>query len=181
MITYLTGDATEPVGEGPKLIVHVCNDRGGWGRGFVTALSKKWREPEAAYRKWHADGVYSTNHSPRRHLFQLGEVQFVPVQSELRVVNMIAQTGYGAQNTARHRTSVPDATPPIRYEALSACLTRVRETLDQELLIHASIHMPRIGCNLAGGSWAQVEPFITKCLENYPVFVYDLPGSTFNP
>ncbi len=36
-ITYLTGDATQPQSAGPKLIVHVCNDIGGWGRGFVVA------------------------------------------------------------------------------------------------------------------------------------------------
>lgn len=28
VITYTTGDATQPVGPGPKILVHVCNDRG---------------------------------------------------------------------------------------------------------------------------------------------------------
>lgn len=30
-ITYVRGDATSPHGKGVKLIVHVCNDLGGWG------------------------------------------------------------------------------------------------------------------------------------------------------
>ena len=51
-IKYITGDATQPVGEGNKIIVHVCNDVGGWGRGFVMALSKRWKEPEMKYREW---------------------------------------------------------------------------------------------------------------------------------
>lgn len=34
-ITYLKGDATAPQAKGVKLIVHVCNDLGGWGKGFV--------------------------------------------------------------------------------------------------------------------------------------------------
>src|SRR5205823_6841477 len=51
-ITYLKGDATCPQAKGVKIICHVCNDIGGWGKGFVLALSKRWSEPEAAYRKW---------------------------------------------------------------------------------------------------------------------------------
>ena len=33
-ITYLQGDATQPQASGIKIIVHVCNDLGGWGKGF---------------------------------------------------------------------------------------------------------------------------------------------------
>lgn len=40
-IIYLKGDATEPIGTGHKIIAHVCNNKGGWGRGFVLAISKK--------------------------------------------------------------------------------------------------------------------------------------------
>jgi len=35
MITYLVGDATQPQGEGVKVIAHICNDIGAWGAGFV--------------------------------------------------------------------------------------------------------------------------------------------------
>lgn len=34
--------------------------------------------------------------------------------------------------------------------------------------------MPRIGCGLAGGTWARVEEVISKTLEGIPVTVYDL-------
>ncbi|HJK89231.1 MAG TPA: hypothetical protein RMH85_21120 [Polyangiaceae bacterium LLY-WYZ-15_(1-7)] len=54
-IDYVVGDATRPGGDGPKIIVHVCNDVGGWGRGFVTALSKRWAAPEEAYRAWYRE------------------------------------------------------------------------------------------------------------------------------
>jgi len=33
-IKYIKGDATNPAGEGNKLIVHICNDIGGWGKGL---------------------------------------------------------------------------------------------------------------------------------------------------
>lgn len=52
-LTYQIGDATQPNGDGPRIIVHVCNDVGGWGKGFVVAVSKRWREPERRYRSWH--------------------------------------------------------------------------------------------------------------------------------
>jgi len=31
-IKYIKGNATNPAGEGNKLIVHICNDTGGWGK-----------------------------------------------------------------------------------------------------------------------------------------------------
>jgi hypothetical protein len=37
-ITYVRGDATAPSVKGVKLIAHVCNDIGGWRKGFVLAL-----------------------------------------------------------------------------------------------------------------------------------------------
>lgn len=40
-ILYIKGDATAPIGSGVKVITHICNDIGGWGKGFVLALSKK--------------------------------------------------------------------------------------------------------------------------------------------
>ena len=49
-IQYVKGDATTPQGDGHKIIVHVCNDLGKWGKGFVLAISKRWKEPEATYR-----------------------------------------------------------------------------------------------------------------------------------
>ena len=56
-INYLKGDATVPAGDGPKVIVHICNDVGAWGKGFVLAISKRWPTAERDYRKWHAEGA----------------------------------------------------------------------------------------------------------------------------
>lgn len=93
-INYLKGDATTPIiAGGSRFIVHVCNDRGGWGAGFVMALSRRWPEPEAAYRRWHRDGVAPAMYSD----FKLGQFDVVeiPRTEGLHVVNVIAQEGYG--------------------------------------------------------------------------------------
>lgn len=50
-IIYLKGDATNPQTEGNKIIAHICNDLGGWGKGFVLAISRRWKKPENEYRK----------------------------------------------------------------------------------------------------------------------------------
>jgi len=68
-IKYMKGDATNPTTNGMKVIVHICNDVGGWGKGFVMAISKRWSQPESEYRNW-----FNTKSN-----FSLGEVQFVNI------------------------------------------------------------------------------------------------------
>lgn len=152
-IEYKVGDATAPEGQGSKVIVHVCNDIGGWGRGFVVALSKRWPEPESSYRAWYKDG----------ESFRLGAVQFVQVEEELWVANLIGQ----------HKLRRQGGQPPIRYEAIEEGLTEVSRWAQKQ---GASVHMPRIGCGLAGGSWDEIEPILQRTLleQNIPISVYDL-------
>jgi O-acetyl-ADP-ribose deacetylase (regulator of RNase III) len=150
-ITYCEGDATQPVGDGHKLIVHVCNDRGGWGAGFTGALSKRWTAPEMEYREW------SRSHRPS---FALHNIQVVGVEPDITVMNMIAQQGYYGRDSGG-----------IVYEALRSCLRHAAWYAVQH---DASVHMPRIGCGLAGGHWDRVEPIIHETLKEVRVFVYDL-------
>jgi O-acetyl-ADP-ribose deacetylase (regulator of RNase III) len=52
------------------------------------------------------------------------------------------------------------------------CLTALGE---HALRLGASVHMPRIGCGLAGGRWERMEPLITAALSDrgVAVTVYD--------
>jgi len=156
-INNIVGDATQPVGEGPKIIVHVCNDIGGWGRGFVVAISKRWPEPEQRYRAWHR--------GEEKVPFALGEVQLVQVGEAIWVANLIGQRD----------VRTVGGVPPVRYEAIRKGLRRVA---DEARRLKASVHMPRIGCGLAGGEWEEVgdlvEDELTK--RGVPVTVYDLPA-----
>lgn len=155
-LAYTTGDATDPAEGGPRIIAHVCNDVGGWGAGFVLALSRRWPQPEAEYRRWYSARAEND--------FALGAVQLVPVGPELWVANMVAQRGI------RHA----GGKPPIRYDALDTCLSRLAALARERA---ASVHMPRIGAGLAGGRWEEIEDIIqrTLCASGIPVFVYDLP------
>jgi O-acetyl-ADP-ribose deacetylase (regulator of RNase III) len=153
-IRYVRGDATAPQAKGVKLIVHVCNDLGGWGKGFVLALSRRWPEPEAAYRRWHRGRAGND--------FGLGAAQFVQVGPYLWVANLVGQRGI--------RTGSKGV--PVRYEAIDRALAAVG---DKAVELGASVHMPRIGCGLAGGAWSRIEPLITARLtaRSIPVTVYD--------
>jgi len=67
----------------------------------------------------------------------------VESQGTLYVANMIAQHGYRSAN----------GQIPLRYDALETCLLKVTEALEDGDLgpWEYKVHMPRIGCGLAGG------------------------------
>lgn len=149
-IKYTFGDATQPQGEGRKMIAHVCNDIGAWGSGFVLALSRRWSEPEAAYRELKLEEL------------TLGSVHIVPVEDDIVVANMIGQHNI--------RTQVEDGTPPIRYAALVHALEHINQIC---IAGNMSLHMPKIGSDRAGGNWE----FISKLIEEIitvPTTVYIL-------
>ena len=76
---------------------------------------------------------------------------------------MVSQHGYG-----------PSPRPRIRYDALQACLRLLAKVATE---CSASVHMPRIGCGEAGGSWGIVQELVETELvtRGVVVTVYDLP------
>lgn len=152
-IQYLTGDATNPHINGNKIIVHICNDIGAWGKGFVMAISKRWKKPEKDYRNWFKS----------KDNFQLGQVQFTQVENDLWIANVIGQHKiYKDEN----------GNAPIRYDAVKIGLDKVSKFALEN---NSSVHMPRIGCGLAGGTWDKIEPLIEDSLtiHRIEVYVYD--------
>ena len=156
-ITYLKGDASLPRGSAPRLIAQIVNDSAfTWGGGFSLAIRRKWPTAQEAYRQW----AYGN----RRNL-SLGNVHLAAPENNLTIASMVAQRGYGPSEKAR-----------IRYSALRSCLQRLSAVAIKQ---KATIHMPRIGTGLAGGSWSIVSELIDDilCRAGINVFVYDLPGA----
>jgi len=155
-IAYRIGDATAPVGAGPRVVTHICNDVGGWGAGFVLALSNRWPDPEAAYKRWFE--------GREQNDFELGAVQMVQVEDDIWVANIVGQRGI---------TPSADG-PPICYPAVESGLSFVAERAQE---MAASVHMPRMGVGLGGGDWVTVETIVDATLiaEGIEVTVYDLP------
>lgn len=146
MIYTTRGDATLTP-ERPGIIVHVVNDVGAWGKGFVLAVSHRWPRVRVAYRSnWRG--------------MKLGDVQFVEAEPGLVVANLFGQRGICGKRSR----------PPIRYGAVRkglACVA-VRARADG-----AHVSMPRIGCGLAGGDWEVVLGIIEEELEGLEVTVYE--------
>jgi Zn-dependent peptidase ImmA (M78 family) len=154
-IVYLRGDATEPRGPGKKIIAFVINDKGrSWGAGFARAIQRKW--PFVL-------DEFQTRMTQNRSEFVLGNVNRSVIDSETTVFEMIAQRGYGESNR-----------PRIRYAALEACLKKLGKEASGS---GASVHMPRIGCGQAGGSWLVVRELIESTLlqRGVRVNIYELP------
>ena len=155
-ILYVRGDAANPAGAGIKIIAHCCNNLGVWGAGFVLAVSKYWPKAERDYRAWCKEEYQQ---GP-----PMGAVQFSEVRDDVIVANIIGQFGVGSR----------DGIPPIRYPALARGLDGVGA---KARALQATVHLPRLGCGLAGGEWSEVEPLIVAGISRRGVaaFVYDWP------
>jgi O-acetyl-ADP-ribose deacetylase (regulator of RNase III) len=181
---YVTGDATTvPHGRGLKIIAHICNDMGRWGKGFVMAVSAKWPAVAAEYRRWHQSGQDGG--------FRLGAVQTISItpsmcssgKAQAALTN--ASGGLAVANIiGQHGIKTGSGGPPVRYDAISEGLLTVgAQALEMNRVAGVagrapSVHMPRIGAGLAGGQWGEIEPLILRMLAASPsleAYVYDLP------
>lgn len=162
-ITYVVGDVTLPFRwhENRRVVVaHACNDGGGWGAGVSGAISGRWPHAETAYRAvWHSGAL------------RPGISQLVQVDRETYVANLV--TCHVVTRGARGWLT------RVNLRWLERALTQLAEQTRDNVLGGASVHMPRVGCGLAGGRWDEVEPLIQRTLvaADVPVAVYDLPGS----
>jgi O-acetyl-ADP-ribose deacetylase (regulator of RNase III) len=155
-VTYLRGDATRPRGDSFRVVAQIVNDRAStWGGGFALVIRKKWPQIQESFRSWAESG---TN-------LQLGNVHVGWVDDSTAVFSMVCQHGYG-----------PSPKPRIRYAHLKTCLEQLSTFVLQK---QGSVHIPRIGCGQAGGSWEIVRELIdqTLCRQGVRVTVYDPPNA----
>jgi O-acetyl-ADP-ribose deacetylase (regulator of RNase III) len=162
-LVYLVRNATLPVEHaGAVVTAHVCNDAGGWGRGFSGQLSKRYPEAERAYRRKHRESGVA-----------LGATLLVPAERRqgLFVANMIAQAGYG-----------PSRQPRIRLDALTECLACIRARMSS--IPGYVVQMPRIGSGYGGGDWCAIAGVVRGVFAPAGIQVYvcdltPLPMTTY--
>jgi O-acetyl-ADP-ribose deacetylase (regulator of RNase III) len=162
LLQFVRGDALQPRGAGPKMVVHIVNDKTpNWGGGgFAQAVRRQWPAVQVDFQKSVAEN---------RRLLTLGNARVCDLPHELLVASVVAQKGYGES-----------VGPRLRYAALRHGLESVATAAIQR---GASIHMPRIGTGQGGGSWAIVEDIIRAVFgeAGLSVTVYDLPGAPIPP
>jgi hypothetical protein len=154
-VNFLRGNALEPRGTGTWMIAQIVNDKTpNWGAGFARAVRDKYPLVQKDFKEWAALNPES---------FKLGNIHTSVASSELYVVSMVAQHGYGESTK-----------PRIRYMALRECLYQLKEVaLDRG----AQVHIPRIGTGYAGGNWGYILELIDEILvrNGIEVTIYTLP------
>ncbi len=157
-IKYIKGDATEPIiSEGKySVICHCCNAIGAWGKGFVVPLGKKYPKAKEKYFEF----IKASNKDNR-----LGSVSFAKVTDNIIVANIIGQYDIYPKN----------GKIPLDYEALEKGFNLVIEMFNMHNM-PLTIHMPKIGCGLAGGDWNKVKDIINNTFikNNIETYVYIL-------
>jgi O-acetyl-ADP-ribose deacetylase (regulator of RNase III) len=154
LLRFVKGDATQPQSGKLKYILQIVNNEGAYGAGFSGAVKARWPKVELEYRQWWRE---------KYGKLKLGDIQEIQVTSDLIVVNMVAQDGVVSYKNKK----------PIKYDALKTCLAKIGKEM---VNYNSSVHIPRIGCGLAGGEWEEVEKLITEELleRGINVTVYDL-------
>lgn len=167
-LTYRIGDAVHPHiydWEKRVAIAHLCNDANRWGAGFSGALSRRFPQALARYRKHGKILTLCSNHYVQVDM---------PDGVTYHIVNMVAQRGI----TNRYTDDDSNDRRPdrVRYDALRQCLCYLHDYC----LMHSvqRVIMPMIGAGLAGGDWLRIEGLICQELatRGIPVSVYMLNG-----
>ena len=138
MLTYIEADITEVCS---GLIIHGCNTLGYMGAGVALAIRNKWPNVYKQYK------MLCEHYQP-----VLGEVQTLMITSELYVANIFTQQTIG-------RTGI--------HANLNAIEVGLNKIIGVALELNISeIHSPKIGCNLGGLKWMDVEKIYLKVFEN---------------
>lgn len=162
-LIYVKGNVLEPQKFDKNelvIIPHCCNNLGKMGAGVALSLLNKWPLVWNTYKKMEAESTSGLKN-------RLGEINWVQVENDIVVVNMIAQDGLINKATNPR---------PVKYWALLKCM--------QEALKYAGnlcagykfvFHCPQFGSKLAGGDWHVIETLIREawCERGFDVVIYD--------
>ena len=150
MIEYLIGDATAHA-ERPAAFVHVVNDVGLFGRGYSGALAHRFPSAARTFLAWAEGGLEGP--------YKLGNICVTLVGEGTTVIHLCAQHGVGR---GRQR---------IVLDYLALCLSKIPQFVDASI----PVVMPKVGTDLGGGMWFEIERVIQKNLPDHRVIVYTLP------
>jgi O-acetyl-ADP-ribose deacetylase (regulator of RNase III) len=170
MLTYIKGDLFDFLSIN-DLVVHVCNDVGGFGSGFAGALARKYPEVRESFMSWVKLGVWKTitmqpNQPAEEHFYELGDVQILPVCGDEKI------KGFYVANMVAQRGLISQANPhPIRYDALREAMTKITQSFTINYVIR--IIAPKFGAGLAGGDWNIIEGIINDVWKDLDVVIVE--------
>lgn len=138
-------------------IVSGCNAQNKNGSGLARSLAEKWPVVKQDYH----DVYY------RDQFFQLGSIHPVKVEDNLTVINLISQEYYGY-----------DGDVYVSYSAIEVGFTNIvrliRKLNQLDPSIPKIIHIPKIGCGLAGGNWDKVKGILKSIpADDFEVYYWE--------
>ena len=142
MISFIDGDVTKVKIDGPYIIPHIVNHSNSLGAGVALSLAKKWPFVKNLYHSWYNDSIYTDELNDDIE-WMLGQVQFVQINDDVYVANMIGQATPGGD--------IIDGVylAPIRWDCVREAMLRVRAFAKEHGL---KIVAPYFGTELAGGT-----------------------------
>lgn len=145
MIKDIDGDATLPKTSG--LLLHICNNKGLWNKGFVLAINNRF-------------GMVCRNHyinCYKKGFVKLGMCLPQYMNNDLTIVHMIAQNGLRSKLNP----------VPFNMEAFKTCLIKIKDKYPG-----VDVHMPKVGSGLGGGNWVEIREAIDQILDDRDVYIY---------
>lgn len=159
-ISYVKGNVTSPdFSTDYCLIPHCVNNLGVMGSGVAKALFTKWPVVKTHYHAF-------CNNWKLRQEELLGHCLFTVVDDRITVCQIFGQNGIIG----------PDNPKPVNYRALYKGFLAMRGIIEHDKRHTYSIHSPKLGSQLAGGTWDNVLRAIVATLGDldidYVVYEY---------
>lgn len=163
MITYKNISVLDYESKSPFIIPHIVNHSNQLGAGVALAISKKYPRVKSYYHNWANNSMENLiNDMSETGRFTLGEIQFLKVEDNIYVANMLAQA------TPRGDTINGVYLPPIRYDCLKECMLRVAEVAKD---LQLEIVMPLFSCGLAGGNFTHLILLVQELWKGFNVTI----------
>lgn len=147
---------------GKIVIPHVVNTLGCMGSGVAAGIRKKWPIANKWYEDWYGmdsyGGILDDELTWTNHKFELGECQFVEVEPDIYVCNMVGQKDIGPNEFGM---------PPIRMDSLRECIFRLRKFVVENNI--SSIASCKFGSLRAGGNFEDIKKMIFEIFQEVDV------------
>jgi O-acetyl-ADP-ribose deacetylase (regulator of RNase III) len=153
-IEYIEGDL---IASNEEVVIHGCNTRGGFDRGFAGVVRKRHPAALKAYMENDKNGS-----------LMLGSV--IWAYDGRLIGNALTQPTYG--RGGKH----------VSYEAVESCMRAIDDAARNGVPGtpfaggFSRVSMPLIGSDRGGGDWDEIERIIASTLTSVKTVVYVLPG-----
>lgn len=150
-----------------KLIVHCCNLQATMGSGVALTLRSTWPIVEELYQDWYQ----STFHDDELNdniPWNLGQVQFVKVEDDVFVGNILGQAYIGPKEI--------DGTilMPVRWDCIKEAFLHIRKFAKEH---DCEIVAPYLGCERAGGKEEDLINLINEVWKDVDVTLVRFTGT----